>query len=93
MLLDDVSKSVSIGVGLGCIAAGAKQVTPDIMLAAAKAAAIKLTPEELERDSILPQVDRIRCASPQLGVAAVHAVTCCILIAPAWQVTRPRRKI
>lgn len=60
-----------VGVGLGCIAAGAKQVTPDIMLAAAKAAAIKLTPEELEQDSILPQVDRIRC------LPAVHLHELC----------------
>ena len=49
-------------MGLGCIAAGAKQITPDIMLAAAKAAATKLTPQELEQDSILPDVNRIRCA-------------------------------
>jgi len=48
------------GVGLGCIAAGAKQITPDIMLAAAKAAAIKLTTEELQQQSILPEVNRIR---------------------------------
>ena len=48
------------GVGLGCIAAGAKQITPDVMLAAAKAAAVKLTAEELQQGSILPQVDRIR---------------------------------
>ena len=48
------------GVGLGCIAAGAKQITPDIMLAAAKAAAIKLTAEELQQQSILPEVNRIR---------------------------------
>ena len=59
------------GVGLGCIAAGAKQVTPDIMLAAAKAAAIKLTPEELEQDSILPQVDRIRCL-PAVHLHELH---------------------
>ena len=48
------------GVGLGCIAAGAKQITSDIMLAAAKAAAIKLTAEELQQQSILPEVNRIR---------------------------------
>ena len=48
------------GVGLGCIAAGAKQITPDIMLAAAKAAAIKLTIEELQQQSILPEVSCIR---------------------------------
>lgn len=48
------------GVGLGCIAAGAKQITTDIMLAAAKAVAIKLTTEELQQQSILPEVNRIR---------------------------------
>ena len=53
------------GVGLGCIAASAKQITADIMLAAAKAAAIKLTQEELEQDSILPAVDRIRQVVPE----------------------------
>ena len=65
--MDGLSNNLSAGVGLGCIAAGAKQVTPDIMLAAAKAAAIKLTSQELEQDSILPQVDRIRCVSPVLA--------------------------
>lgn len=54
------SAVTAAGVGLGCIAAGAKQITSDIMLAAAKAAAIKLTPEELQQESILPHVDRIR---------------------------------
>lgn len=67
LLMDDQKSGLSAGVGLGCIAAGAKQVTPDIMLAAAKAAAIKLTPEELDRDSILPQVERIRCVPPVLA--------------------------
>lgn len=69
--MHDLRSGLSAGVGLGCIAAGAKQVTPDIMLAAAKAAAVKLTPEELDQDSILPQVDRIRCALPVLARAIV----------------------
>ena len=54
---------LALGVGLGCIAAGAQQITSEIMLAAAKAAAMKLTPEELEQDSILPHVERIRWAA------------------------------
>ncbi|DBB07785.1 TPA: hypothetical protein ACH3X3_009203 [Trebouxia sp. C0006] len=62
------------GVGLGCIAAGAKQITSDIMLAAAKAAAIKLTAEELQQQSILPEVNRIS----QVGLGVAAAVACCI---------------
>lgn len=53
-------QTVTAGVGLGCIAAGAMQISAGVMLAAAKAAAVKLTPEELQQGSILPQVDRIR---------------------------------
>lgn len=72
---------VGAGVGHGCIAAGAQQVTPDIMLAAAKAAAIKLTSEELDRDSILPQVERIRCVPAAPAPAPAPAFTPCIAIA------------
>ena len=46
------------------------------MLAAAKAAAIKLTPEEVEQDSILPQVERIRYDFSALhtGFGVTHRV-------------------
>lgn len=63
------------GVGLGCIAAGAKQITPDVMLAAAKAAAVKLTSEELEQGSILPQADRIRCKLTD--IVFLHTIHTC----------------
>lgn len=73
-------------MGLGCIAAGAKQVTPDIMLAAAKAAATKLTPEELEQDSILPQVDRIRCL-PTVHLQMSYGLICIgVCVRPTLQV-------
>lgn len=49
------------GIGLGCIASGARSVTADMMLAAARAVASKLTSEELERTSILPATRRLRC--------------------------------
>ena len=65
------------GVGLGCIAAGAKQITPDVMLAAAKAAAVKLTAEELQQGSILPQVDRIRYCFSYIKHTLSHS--------PTWQ--------
>ena len=58
------------------------------MLAAAKAAAVKLTPEELERDSILPQVDRIRCLRLVLALPTVRMLPCMSLAfwhAPALQ--------
>lgn len=48
------------GIGLGCIAAGATQVTDGMMAAAARAVAGCVTDAELNRDSILPDVDRIR---------------------------------
>lgn len=60
------------------------------MLAAAKAAAIKLTPEELEQDSILPQVDRIRCVCRLMleDYLLPNAVASCISIASSFQVTK-----
>lgn len=50
------------GIGLGCIAAGATQVTDGMMAAAARAVAGCVTDAELRRDSVLPDVDRIGCA-------------------------------
>ncbi|KAK9823686.1 hypothetical protein WJX72_004630 [[Myrmecia] bisecta] len=59
------------GIGLGCIASGATEVTSAMMLAAARAVAAQLTPGELSQGSILPQVDRI--SQVALGVAAAVA--------------------
>ena len=55
----------SAGIGMGCIAAGATQVTDGMMAAAARAVADCVTDAELQRDSVLPDVDRIRCARDQ----------------------------
>lgn len=49
------------GIGLGCIAAGATEVTDSMMLAAAQGISHKLTAEELERESVLPRIVRLRC--------------------------------
>ena len=49
------------GVGLGCIAAGATEVTDSMMLAAARGISHKLTAEEFERESVLPRIVRLRC--------------------------------
>lgn len=48
------------GVGLGCIASCVSQVTEDMMLAAARAVAEKLTRAELAVGSVLPDTKRIR---------------------------------
>lgn len=61
------------GIGLGCIAAGATQVTDSMMAAAARAVAGCVTNQELSRDSILPDVERIRDVA--LAVAAAVART------------------
>ena len=58
------------GVGLGSTASGATSVTEDMMLAAAKAVAVKLTEEELSQDSILPANNRLR----QVAFSAIHSM-------------------
>lgn len=55
-----ISLSLHPGVGLGCIASGASAVTEDMMLAAAKAVARKLTSHESSQTSILPATNRLR---------------------------------
>ena len=55
-------------IGLGCTASGATSVTEDMMLAAAKAVALKLTEDELAQDSILPATNRLRQVSSLLAV-------------------------
>ena len=61
------------GIGLGCIAVGATQVTDGMMLAAARAVGEQTTRQELSRDSVLPDVKRLRCecvCSPEYSVCA-----------------------
>jgi len=49
------------GVGLGCVVSGATEVTDTMMLAAARGISHKLTAEELQHDSVLPAIERLRC--------------------------------
>lgn len=48
------------GIGLGCIAAGATQVTDGMMLEAARAVAAITSPADLRRDCVLPDASRLR---------------------------------
>lgn len=55
------------GIALGCVAAGATEVADSMMLAAARAIGRKLTSDELQRDSVLPRIERLRCTRPHLS--------------------------
>ncbi|BDA40585.1 NADP-dependent malic enzyme [Coccomyxa sp. Obi] len=65
------------GIALGCIAAGATEVTDSMMLAAARGISHKLTAEELERESVLPQIVRLSEVARAVGAAvaleAIHS--------------------
>ncbi len=50
------------GIALGCVAAGATEVTDSMMLAAARGISHKLTADELQRESVLPRIERLRCS-------------------------------
>eukprot|EP00208_Stichococcus_sp_RCC1054_P004202 CAMPEP_0206137386 /NCGR_PEP_ID=MMETSP1473-20131121/2522_1 /ASSEMBLY_ACC=CAM_ASM_001109 /TAXON_ID=1461547 /ORGANISM="Stichococcus sp, Strain RCC1054" /LENGTH=630 /DNA_ID=CAMNT_0053530445 /DNA_START=352 /DNA_END=2243 /DNA_ORIENTATION=- len=58
------------GIGLGCIAAGATQVTDGMMLEAARAVAAITSPADLRRDCVLPDASRLR----EVAVAVAAAV-------------------
>lgn len=57
------------GVGLSVVACGAKHVTDEMFMAAAKALASTVTPEELAQGRIYPTLTRIREVSAVLAAA------------------------
>lgn len=57
------------GVGLSVVACGAKHVTDEMFMAAAKALASTVTPEELAQGRIYPTLTRIREVSALLAAA------------------------
>ncbi|KAK9916262.1 hypothetical protein WJX75_000644 [Coccomyxa subellipsoidea] len=57
------------GVALGCVAAGATEVADSMMLAAARAIGRKLTSDELQRDSVLPRIERLSEIARAVGAA------------------------
>jgi malate dehydrogenase (oxaloacetate-decarboxylating)(NADP+) len=57
------------GVGLGAIACGAKRVTDEMFLAAARSLAAQVTQADLAQGSIYPPLARIREVSANIGAA------------------------
>jgi malate dehydrogenase (oxaloacetate-decarboxylating)(NADP+) len=60
------------GVGLGAIACGARRVTNDMFLAAARTLAGSVTDADLARGSVFPPLDRIREISASIAVAVAE---------------------
>jgi malate dehydrogenase (oxaloacetate-decarboxylating)(NADP+) len=57
------------GVGLGAIAAGARHVTDEMFIAAARAVASEVTEDDLRLGRIYPPLDRIRPVSARIAEA------------------------
>lgn len=57
------------GVGLGVLASGAKRVTDEMFLAAARALADQVTKADLEQGSLYPALSRIRDVSAHIAAA------------------------
>jgi len=60
------------GVGLGAVAIRAQRVTDEMFLAAAKALAVQVTPEDLAQGSLYPPLAQVRDVSLHIAVAAVE---------------------
>jgi len=60
------------GVGLGLVAARASRVTDDMFLAAARALADLVTPQDLEQGSLYPPLARVRDVSARIAAAVAE---------------------
>jgi len=63
------------GVGLGAIASGAKHVTDDMFLAAARALAACVTEADLAQGSIYPALSRVRDVSAHIAAAVAEVAS------------------
>jgi malate dehydrogenase (oxaloacetate-decarboxylating)(NADP+) len=60
------------GVGLGVVASGARQVTDEMFSVAAKVLAHEVSPDDIERGCIYPDITRIRRFSTTIAVAVAE---------------------
>ena len=61
------------GLGLGCLAAAAKEVTDGMITAAINALAAQVTQEELDRGLLYPAISRLRQVSQEVALAVGRA--------------------
>ncbi len=57
------------GVGLGVLASGAREVLPEFFTAAARAIAEMMTPEQLEKGTLVPPISDIRKVAVTVAIA------------------------